>query len=83
MPAAASIDCAHPTVTGIGARRGRCGARPASSASGITLTHTFPITDGVAGTTRNIGLVVCDPGDRYDTAGIPPKAAMSRSQIPT
>ena len=47
---------------------------------GVSLTHTFPLTDGVG--TRDIGLVVCDPGDRYDTAGVPPDATIA-VQIPS
>ena len=73
MPAASAIDCAHPTVTGTGSPRTLWGAA-GFIGDGVTLTHTFPSTDGIAGTTRNIGLVVCDPGDRNDTLGIPPKA---------
>ena len=68
-----SIDCAHPTVTGSTSPRTLWGAAGFIGA-GITLTHTFPLTDGASGTTRNIGLVACDPGDRFDVAGIPPKA---------
>lgn len=48
---------------------------------GITLSHQFPIIDGAAGTLVTIGLVVCDPGDRFGTAGIPPAAAI-RVPIP-
>ena len=81
LPAAASIDCSHPTVTGSTSPRTLWGAA-GFLGSGITLTHAFPSTDGVAGSTRNIGLVVCDPGDRYDTAGIPPKALVAVA-IPT
>jgi type II secretory pathway pseudopilin PulG len=81
MPASASIDCSHPTVTGTVSPRTLWGAA-GFIGDGITLTHTFPDTDGVAGATRNVGLVVCDPGDRYDTAGVPPKAAIA-VQIPT
>lgn len=71
MPAQASIDCAHPTVTGNGPRtlwgsNGYLG-------EGITLTYTFPLSDG---SDDPIGLVVCDPGDRFDTLGIPPKPAI-------
>ena len=81
LPAAASIDCSHPTVTGSASPRTLWGAT-GFIGSGITLTYTFPATDGVAGATRNIGLVVCDPGDRYDVAGIPPKALIPVA-IPT
>jgi len=38
--------------------------------SGITLTHTFALSDGVAGSSRPIGLVVCDPGDRFPAGGV-------------
>jgi hypothetical protein len=81
LPAAASIDCAHPTVTGSVSPRTLWGAT-GFIGSGITLTHTFPGTDGLSGATRNIGLVACDPGDRYDTFGIPPKA-LNPVAIPT
>ena len=81
MPATASVDCAHPTVTGTGAVRTLWGAT-GFIGDGVTLTHTFPSTDGVAGATRNIGLVACDPGDRFDTVGIPPKALVAVA-IPT
>ncbi len=43
---------------------------------GITLTHQFPTADGAAGTLVPIGLVACDPGDRFGTAGIAPAAAI-------
>lgn len=69
MPALASIDCANATVTGSGDLRTLWGAE-GFIGSGITLSHTFPGSDGAAGSSRNIGLVVCDPGDRYGTAGI-------------
>ncbi len=69
MPAPALIDCASPTITGGGALRTLWGAAGFIGQS-ITLSHTFPLTDGAAGATRNIGLVVCDPGDRFGTAGI-------------
>ena len=80
MPAQTSIDCAHPTVTGSGPRtlwgsNGYLG-------EGITLSHTFPSGDGAAGSTRNIGLVVCDPGDRFDTLGMPPESTIA-VQIPS
>jgi len=78
MPALASIDCASPTVSATGPVRTLWGAAGFIGES-ITLSHTFPSTDGAAGTTRNIGLVACDPGDRYGTAGISPTIAV---QIP-
>jgi type II secretory pathway pseudopilin PulG len=79
MPAKASIDCAHPTVTdpGSGLPRTLWGSN-GYLGDGITLSHQFPAFDGA---TRNIGLVVCDPGDRYDTVGIPPDDAFP-VQIP-
>ncbi|MEY2516414.1 MAG: hypothetical protein QOJ89_3772 [bacterium] len=80
MPAAASIDCAHPTVSGSGSPRTLWGAA-GYIGEGITLGYTFPASDGVAGTTREIGLVVCDPGDRYDSAGIAPRPPIA-VQIP-
>ena len=79
LPATASIDCGHPTISGTESPRTLWGASYIGSA--ITLTHTFPAGDGEAGTTRNVGLVVCDPGDRFGTAGIPPQAAIA-VQIP-
>jgi prepilin-type N-terminal cleavage/methylation domain-containing protein len=30
---------------------------------GVTLTHTFAVTDGVIGAVKSFDLVVCDPGD--------------------
>ena len=69
LPATASIDCASPTITGTGSPRTLWGATGFIGES-ITLSYTFPAADGAAGATRNIGLVVCDPGDRYGTAGI-------------
>jgi prepilin-type N-terminal cleavage/methylation domain-containing protein len=71
VPAAAAIDCAHPAVTGSGALRTLWGAA-GFLGEGVTLSHTFPSTDGLADTQVPFGLVVCDPGDRYGTAGIPP-----------
>jgi type II secretory pathway pseudopilin PulG len=81
LPAVTSIDCAHPTVSGFVGTRTLWGAA-GFIGNGITYTYTFPSTDGAAGTSHNIGLVVCDPGDRYDTAGIPPEATIA-VQIPT
>jgi hypothetical protein len=49
---------------------------------GVVLTHTFPTTDGAAGSLQKIGLVACDPGDRYGSAGVPPAAAI-RVAIPS
>lgn len=77
MPALASIDCANPTITysSGGTVRSLWGvtgpvAGPGFIGESVTLSHTFPASDGTAGSTRNIGLVVCDPGDRFATAGI-------------
>ena len=81
MPALASIDCAHPTVSGLSLPRTLWGAA-GFLGEGITLTRSYAAADGVSGTPKNIGLVVCDPGDRYDTAGVPPEAAVT-VQIPT
>jgi prepilin-type N-terminal cleavage/methylation domain-containing protein len=80
MPGAASIDCAHPTVSGSGSPRTLWGAG-GYIGDGITLAYTFAPSDGDAGASRNIGLVVCDPGDRQDSAGIPPEPAIT-VQIP-
>ncbi len=76
MPAVASIDCARPTVSGAGSPQTLWGAA-GYIGDAVTLTHLFALADGLAGTTRNIGLVVCDPGDRYGTAGVPPQPAIA------
>jgi prepilin-type N-terminal cleavage/methylation domain-containing protein len=76
MPAVASIDCAQPTVTGAGSAPSLWGAA-GFIGDGVTLSYEFPPTDGIAGATRNIGLVVCDPGDRYGTAGVSPQPAIA------
>lgn len=81
LPATASIDCSHPTVSGSTWPKTLWGAA-GFIGNGITLPYTFPSTDGASGTTRSIGLVACDPGDRYDTLGIPPKATIA-VPIPT
>jgi type II secretory pathway pseudopilin PulG len=81
MPATQNIDCAHPTVTGLATPRTLWGAA-GFLGEGITLTRSYAAADGVSGTPKNIGLVVCDPGDRYDTVGVPPQAAVT-VQIPT
>ncbi len=72
MPATASIDCAHPDPVDQGPDLPRTlwGAGTVYIGSGITLTHTFPLSDGVANSSRTIGLVVCDPGDRFPTGGV-------------
>jgi prepilin-type N-terminal cleavage/methylation domain-containing protein len=76
MPVTASIDCAHPTVTGIGPLRTLWGSA-GYMGEGITLNYTFPALDGIANTLIPVGLVVCDPGDRYGTAGVPPQTAIT------
>jgi prepilin-type N-terminal cleavage/methylation domain-containing protein len=76
MPALASINCASPTVTGSDLTQTLWGAT-GYIGDGVTLSYTFPLTDGIAGLTRNIGLVVCDPGDRYGTAGVAPQPAIA------
>ena len=80
MPEAAGIDCAHPTVSGSGSPKTLWGSA-GYIGEGITLAHTFAPSDGPAGASRNIGLVVCDPGDRHDSAGIAPRPAIA-VQIP-
>jgi prepilin-type N-terminal cleavage/methylation domain-containing protein len=75
MPALASIDCAQPTVTGGGSAPSLWGAA-GFVGDGVTLSYEFPPTDGLAGATRAVGLVVCDPGDRYGTAGVSPQPAI-------
>lgn len=72
LPSTASIDCAHPTATGSGSPRTLWGAA-GFIGEGITLTHAFPASDGAAGAAVSIGLVACDPGDRFGTLGIPPQ----------
>jgi prepilin-type N-terminal cleavage/methylation domain-containing protein len=69
VPALASIDCANATVTGSGLVRTLWGATGFIGES-VTLTHTFTAADLLAGLTARVGLVVCDPGDRYGTAGV-------------
>jgi prepilin-type N-terminal cleavage/methylation domain-containing protein len=69
VPALGAIDCADPTVTGTGAVRTLWGAS-GYVGEAITLNLTFTAADAMAGPTARIGLVVCDPGDRYGTAGI-------------
>jgi len=81
LPAAADINCAQPTVSGSGAVRTLWGAA-GFIGEGITLSHTFPTSDGPQGTAVPFALVVCDPGDRYGSVGISPQAAQT-VQIPT
>jgi len=70
MPATASIDCAHPDPVDAGATQTLWGAGTVFIGEGITLTHAFPLSDGIAGASRTIGLVVCDPGDRFPLGGV-------------
>jgi type II secretory pathway pseudopilin PulG len=81
LPAVSNIDCAHPTATGPGVPRTLWGVA-GFLGEGVTLTRTYPSGDGPAGTSKAIGLVVCDPGDRYDTVGFAPGAAVT-VEIPT
>ena len=81
MPATTAISCSSPTITGTTYPRTLWGAA-GYIGEGITLTYTFPDGDGIAGTNRNIGLVVCDPGDRFDTVGVPAKTVVT-VPIPT
>jgi len=81
MPATTAVSCSTPTVTGTFWPRTLWGAT-GYIGEGITMTYTFPDSDGIAGTNRNIGLIVCDPGDRFDTVGVPPKALVT-VPIPT
>ena len=68
-PAIAAIDCANPAITGSGPLRTLWGASGFAGES-ITLSYTFTPAERLLGPTANVGLVVCDPGDRYGTAGI-------------
>ncbi len=78
LPALSSINCAEPTITGIAPVRTLWGATGFIGES-VTLSHTFTAADLLAGSSANIALVVCDPGDRYGAAGISPPIAV---QIP-
>ncbi len=78
-PAVAAIDCANPAITGNGPLRTLWGASGFAGES-ITLSYTFTLAERLLGTTANVGLVVCDPGDRYGTAGIASPFAV---QIPS
>jgi len=71
-----SIACDQPTVT-IGDAGQRILWGGTLIGDGVTLSHAFPAGDGNAGTAKNIGLVACDPGDRYGTAGIAPGPAIA------
>ena len=79
VPSLTSIDCTSPRVTGAAPLLTLWGATGFLGES-ITLSLTFTIADLLAGPTANIGLVVCDPGDRYGTAGITSPIAV---QIPS
>ena len=68
-PAIAAIDCANPAITGSGPLRSLWGASGFAGES-ITLSYTFTPAERLLGPRANVGLVVCDPGDRYGTAGI-------------
>jgi prepilin-type N-terminal cleavage/methylation domain-containing protein len=81
LPTTANIDCAHPIVSGTAPLRTLWGAA-GFVGEGITLSHTFPASDGATGTAVPFGLVVCDPGDRYGTAGVSPQPAININ-IPT
>jgi prepilin-type N-terminal cleavage/methylation domain-containing protein len=79
FPALTAIDCANPQVSGTAPLRTLWGAAGFLGES-ITLSHTFTAAEALAGPTANIGLVVCDPGDRFGTAGITSPIAV---QIPS
>jgi prepilin-type N-terminal cleavage/methylation domain-containing protein len=81
MPAVQSIDCSHPTVTGLAVPRTLWGAA-GFLGEGVALTRAYAAADGASGTPKKIGLVVCDPGDRYDTVGVWPQAPVTVA-IPT
>ena len=76
LPVEANINCTAPPVESSSTLWGAT-----YIGSGITLSHTFPAGDGLAGSSLNVGLVVCDPGDRYGKAGIPPLTTVA-VQIP-
>jgi len=72
LPAASAIDCANPTVTtspsGVKTLWGSNGY----IGEGITVSY-----DGVSGSTSNVGLIACDPGDRFGTVGIPTQSTIA------
>ncbi len=76
LPTTANINCAQPTMTGAGAVRTLWGAA-GFIGEGITLSHTFAAADGASNTAVAFGLVVCDPGDRYGTAGLASQPAIN------
>ena len=78
-PAISAIDCANPAISGSGVLRTLWGATGYAGES-ITLSYTFSAAERVAGSSVNVGLVACDPGDRYGTAGITSPIAV---QIPS
>jgi prepilin-type N-terminal cleavage/methylation domain-containing protein len=73
------IECDAPTIT-VNAAEQRILWGGVLIGEGITLSHTFPDSEP-SGTLQRIGLVACDPGDRYGTAGVPP-AAYIRVTVP-
>lgn len=68
MPAVANINCASPAPTGSPGSQTLWGGTYLGE--GVTLTHTFAPSDGATNAAANIGVVVCDPGDRFGTRGI-------------
>jgi len=72
MPSAIACDAASVTSAADG-RRLLWGGELIGD--GITLSHTFAAGDGTAA--QNIGLVGCDPGDRYGSAGVPPGTSIA------
>jgi len=78
MPLAAAVDCARSDATRVLAISTLWGSI-GFIGEGITLSHQFGALEFGS---RNIGLVVCDPGDRYDTAGMAPESAIP-VQIPS
>jgi len=79
IPALSAIDCANATVTGEGDVRTLWGANGFIGES-ITLSHTFSLAEALLAPTVRVALVVCDPGDRYGTAGVSSPIAV---QIPS
>ena len=73
------VECDAPTVT-VNAAEQRILWGGVLIGEGITLSHTFPDSEP-SGTLQRIGLVACDPGDRYGTAGVPP-GAYTRVTVP-
>ena len=69
VPSLSAHDCADATVTETATTPTLWGS-PGYVGESITLNLTFTTADVLAGPNARIGLVVCDPGDRYGTAGI-------------